>query len=185
MAGTKKRARTYRRLWLCALLLTLAACSSRYRLDLHMVFDDERQNVKVEQTQYVLDAALGDAVTDQRVVAGDGNVAIITAATRGKALAKGKMSVFQFDEYFRCRVYLELPSPPKTGTRDLKGNSFVQILGRYDQSAEEKIFLPVSGSFAVDSVATDNLYMSINGMFRNRSDIPLELDGRLKLKVSE
>lgn len=174
-----------RRLWILVAFITLASCSSRYRLDLYMVSEGDRQKVKVEQTQYVLDAVLGDAYDSRKLAPGEGNVAVITAATRGEEFAKSKMSLFRFDEYFRCRVYLQLPVSPQADTSLLEGNSFVQFMGRYDHPVEEKIFLPVSGAYVVDSVTSGALFISIDGLFENQSEIPFQLDGQVRLKTSE
>jgi hypothetical protein len=67
----------------------------------------------------------------------------------------------------------------------LQGNSFVSVLGRYDQAPELKIFMPQSGEFTIDSVVQRHMYGTIKGDFANPKDSKLSFSGRIRVKVAE
>ncbi|MBI5267521.1 MAG: hypothetical protein HY851_09850, partial [candidate division Zixibacteria bacterium] len=60
------------RLCLAGLLIVSVTCGcvSRYRLALHLSVDNMHRQVKVEQTQLVLDARLGDPFGEQKILSG-------------------------------------------------------------------------------------------------------------------
>ncbi len=181
----------YREKTTCAVvcLVTLAAlltaCSSRYRLDLNMTIGEESRKVKVEQTQYVMDADLGDPLADTRVRAGQGNVAVVTVGTRARRAEGDHLRFLSFDEYLRCQVYMQLPPMPRPDTIQLPDNSFVYLLGRYEWPVQEKVFMPVSGFLVVDSAFSDRVFISLDGEYHNPSGATLAFDGRMKIKVGD
>jgi hypothetical protein len=160
------------------------SCSSRYRLDLFLQTEGQRQRVDVESTQYVIDAQLGNVLADTKVKPGAGNVVIATAGTRWSQQEKAGLSIIGYDEYLRTRLFLELPERPNPpDSFDLSGNSFVTIVGRYDWAPEDKAFLPRQGFFRIDSIASERVFLTVNGEFRNRNRQDLLFEGQFKVKA--
>ncbi|UCC44831.1 MAG: hypothetical protein JSU65_02590, partial [Candidatus Zixiibacteriota bacterium] len=93
-----------------AVMCTVAGCTSRYRLDLHMTIAEQRKKVKVESTECVRQSQLNDAYAVEKLVAGEGNCIILHLGTRGEAVDVKKESLLKYDEYLRCRLYAQLPS---------------------------------------------------------------------------
>ncbi len=171
-----------------ALVVAVAAlispsCSSRYRLDLYMQLEDQRQQVKVETTEYVKDAELGNVLAEAKIRPGSGNVVVATTGARWPGDGKAGLSIMGYDEYLRSQLFLALPAAPKPDSFSLAGNSFVTILGRYDRSVEDKAFLPERGFFLIDSIASGRLYLTVDGAFRNRNGVELAVDGQMKVKA--
>ena len=166
-------------------LLSACGVTSRYRLDLFVAAEDVRKQVDVEQTQFVQNAALGDAYEDYKYIGGDANVVVVTVGTRWTRQQFEEFRLFGFDEYWRCRLYLEVPQPVNAGEFPLQDRSFLQLMGKYDIEAEDKIFLPSEGSMSVDSVTSKDVFFSIEGKYLNRSEEPLEFSGQFKVKRSD
>ena len=166
-------------------LLSACGVTSRYRLDLFVAAEDIRKQVDVEQSKFVKNAALGNPYDDYKYVEGSANVAVVTVGTRWTKQQTGDFRLFGFDEYWRCRLFLEVPEPVNAGEFQLQEKSFLQLMGRYDIEAEDKIFLPSDGSMSVDSVTSKNVFFSINGKYLNRSKEPLEFSGKFKVKRSD
>lgn len=166
-------------------LLVVAGCASRYRLPLYLDLDENRRVVKVEQTQYLLKARLGDPYQEQKVIAGDGTCLVLLTSTGGEKIELPQKSLLSFDEYLRIRLFVELPDRPSRGTIELKGHSFVQLLGRYALQTEEKIFLPSTGTMVIDSIAKSHLFATIKGDFANTKGRPLNLNGQFRAKIKK
>ncbi|MFQ5500119.1 MAG: hypothetical protein ACE5FH_10665 [Candidatus Zixiibacteriota bacterium] len=161
----------------------MVSCTSRYRLDLYMTIDEVRRRVAVETTEYVLESRLGDPYTENPLLPGETNCIIITTGARGQTRAEKESAIVGFDEYLRCRVYLELPAILHPDTISLEQRSFVQLLGRYDRPRDEKIFLPVSGDCLIDSITTTKLFATIDGRFENNRGEVIALGGRFRVKI--
>lgn len=159
------------------------SCASRYRLDLYMEMEDQRQRVDVESTQYIMDAELGNILAETKVRPGNGNIVIATTGTRWPEGGKAGLSIIGYDEYLRSRLYLALPPMPQPDSFALEGNSFVTILGRYDWPVEDKGFLPREGYFVIDSIASGHLFMTVSGVFRNRQGLDMSYNGQFKVKA--
>ncbi|MEA3297409.1 MAG: hypothetical protein U9R56_06045, partial [candidate division Zixibacteria bacterium] len=129
-------------------------------------------------------AKVGIPYADTKVVIGPGNVVVVTVGTRGRSASNAPKGVFSFDEYLKCQIYLQLPDMPKPDTIDLQDNSFVHLLGRYDWSPDDKIFLPDPGVFVVDSVTTSDVFITINGKYENPSGNSFAFDGQMKTGIS-
>ena len=163
--------------------LTICGCASRYRLEFYMDADNARRRLKVEQTQYLLNAHLGDPFDDQKVISGEGKCLVLLASARGERIDIPASGVLGFDEYLKVRLFVELTDPVKPGAFDLKARSFAQMLGRYNLSPEDKIFLPDSGRMVIDSIAKEHLYASLNGKFVNSSGTPIRFDGQFRARI--
>ncbi len=173
---------------LIPLILTLGpACISRYRTDLYMVTESGQDKIKVEQTEYVVGAVISDPYAEQKIVQGDGNCIILHTGTRGKGLKSDLTETWflSYDEYFQTLIYIELPPEPQAGEFDLADRSFVQILGRYEQSAETKIFLPSDGELTIDSIANQRMFCALDGEYRNNSGDSLTYRGKFKIKIAD
>lgn len=163
--------------------LTIFGCASRYRLALYMDADNSRKRLKIEQTQYLANAHLGDPLGDQKVISGKGNCLVLLASARGERADPAAPGMLGIDEYLKVRLFIELPDPLKTDAIDLKARSFVQMLGRYSLSPEDKMFLPHVGRMVIDSIAKEHLFASLQGEFFNSSGTPLRLDGQFRARI--
>jgi hypothetical protein len=161
--------------------LLAIACASRYRLDLFLTLDEDHQRVKVETTQLVMDAVVGNPYADDKVEVGDGNVAVLTFGAPG-AKARGKRwQFFGFDENLRCQLYVQIASMPEADSSTLVHRSLLHVLGRYEQPIEERVFLPREGYYIIDSVTYGSIYFTVEGAFTNRSGAELQLNGRFSI----
>lgn len=172
---------------LCVLLLLslVAGCASRYRLPLYLDIDDTRRSLKIEQTQYLLNARLGDPYEEQKVITGAGKCLVLLTSTRGEKIELPAANVLAFDEYLKIRLFIELPDPITPGMIDLKGHSFAQLMGRYTMQPNEKIFLPSTGKMVIDSISKDHLFASIGAKYTNSSGRPIQFDGQFRARVRE
>ncbi len=170
-----------------AAICLLSACgvTSRYRLDLFVSAEDIQKKVNVEETEFLTNARLADPYESFKIDSGDGNVAVLTVTARWSKQESDQFQLLGFDEFWRCKLFVELTEPVQAGDLDLKDRTLVQLMGRYDVSAEDKIFLPASGSCRVDSLSSKNVFFTIDGRFLNRSDEPLEFSGQFKVKRSD
>ena len=166
------------------MLLVFIGCTSRYRLDLYMSLGEKQKRVKVERTEFVLDAELGDPFADQKIIAGDGGVVIVTTSARGDKLETELEGIFGFDEYLSSRLLLEVKQPLQKDSSNLVGSSFVHLLGKYDWTPEAKIFMPQEGYLKIDSVTSKNLFGTVDGTFLNEREQEIAFNGRFKVKIS-
>jgi len=169
---------------LLVLLVLCLTCTSRYRLNLYLVVDGVDKKVKVETTEYVQGATIADPFAEDKLTAGDGNCIILSLGRRGEKQEVGSYSFMGYDEYLRCLLYLQLPLKPEADTINLQRNSFVQFMGRYDVPAEEKIFLPESGTLVVDSLVDKRLYGTVDGAYTNKQGQEVGFTGRFKVKIA-
>jgi hypothetical protein len=173
-------------IWLCGVALTtIAGCTSRYRLDLYITEQASRRKVDVQETQYLRGSVLADPTAQNKILPGPGNAIVITFSTRGQRESRPEYSVLTYDEQLTYRVYLQLLERPQPSTVPLRGNSFAQLLGSYEQQPEEKIYLPDSGTFVIDSVTTKRLFGAIHGDFVNSRGTPITLDGKFSVKIAK
>ena len=165
----------------------LSSCTSRYTMDLYLLSGTKATRIDVEQTQFAGMTVLGSPLAEEKIVQGMGNTIMIGTGARGEREAKeSQYDVFAFDEYLRYRIYIQLPVTLDRRTVPLQGNSFAEVLGRYDQPPEANVFLAESGSFVVDSVAAKHLFGTIKkGIFANSKGGKVTFDGRFKVKVAD
>ena len=176
---------------LCAILLlaslVASGCTSRYRLDLFLVRGAERAKIDVEGSRYTIDSRLGNPFEAPRVVPGNASTVVIETGMRGQKMESPIPLTLGLgtDEYLRYAIYVELPSqPPRPETIGLTENSFVRMLGHYEIPAREKVFLPESGQFVIDSVKSGSLYGTFrNAFWANEDGNRVGFDGRVKFKV--
>ncbi len=166
------------------MLVLSLACTSRYRLDLYLVIEGDEKKVKVERTEYVQGATIADPYADDKLVSGTGNCIILNLGRRGETQQVGLYNLVGYDEYMRCLLYLQLPQELEADTIALSENSFLQLLGRYDVRARDKIFLPVSGTLVIDSLSRKRLYGTIAGSYANNQGQKFGVKGRFKVKVA-
>ena len=166
------------------ILLIFFGCTSRYRLDLYMSLGEQQKRVKVERTEFILDAELGDPFADQKIIAGNGGVIIVTTGSRGAKLKNEVEGIFGFDEYLSSRLLLQVKQPLQKDSLSLTGNSFVHLLGKYDWTPEAKIFMPQEGYLRIDSVTSKNLFGTVDGTFLNEQEQEISFNGRFKVKIS-
>jgi hypothetical protein len=166
-----------------AVVILLAGCASRYRLDLFMATEGYRKKVKVEEAKFIPGTRLNNPYANPKIVPGAAGTVTVTTGTRWKRGEGTRVFMFGFDEYRKCRIYVQLPPVPAKDTIELPGNSFAYLLGRYDLSPEHKVFPADSGTFVVDSVTAKNLFGTIHGRYRNKFGTSLEFHGRFKAAV--
>jgi hypothetical protein len=171
---------------LIIILLATSACVSRYRLNLYMATETWEKKAKIERSEYVVGAEIRDPYAQEKLVQGDANCLILRIGLRGRRIGTDMTETLflGYDEYLRCLLYLELPETPETGSLKLKDRSFVQILGRYEESAEMKIFLPESGAVVVDSIVDKKLYASLDGNYLNNENTLVRFFGQFRVKVA-
>jgi len=174
-------------LLICAgmLVLTMLSCASRYRLDLFLVKGEDHTRVKIEKTEYLLGAVLGDPFSEDKVIRGDGNCLVVVTGSRGKNLESRPEDVVTFDRFDRYRIFFRLPAAVRPDTLPLKDNSFVQLMGRYELSSEDKMYFPVEGQLVIDSLAGHHLFGTLRGSFENRQKESVTFQGQFKAKVAK
>ena len=172
-------------LGLLLVVLLLAACTSRYRMEMFMDTGDERKKVKVEEKEFFPNTVLNDPYADIKLLEGDGNCLIVTIGTRGDQVKTDRIKnlMFEYDEYLKERIYFQLPSELRPMSINLTGKSFIQLLGRYDQPAETKIYVPQTGALVIDSLVGNKLYGTLNGQYANNNGETVAFDGKFKVKV--
>ncbi|MDH3891100.1 MAG: hypothetical protein OEV49_08435 [candidate division Zixibacteria bacterium] len=163
------------------LLLLFLGCASRYRLDLYLTVEEDRRHIQVESTQYVWGAVLGNPYGDNKLDEGNGHVAVVTIGTRQSKGKKSSWHGFSSDEYMRCQFYMQVPSKADPDSTVLAGNTLVHLLGRYELSTEERVFLPKEGFYLLDSIADQSLYFSVDGTFANKGGEQLKFDGKVRV----
>jgi hypothetical protein len=141
--------------------------------------------VKVETTHYAPNTILNAPEAQQPILPGTRSTAVITTSMRGRESKAEGSQVFGFDEYLRVRVYLEFPAPLVPDTLSLAGRSYAHMLGRYEMSADNKIFRPASGTLVIDSVVKKHLYASIDGTYLNPDSMALTCSGQFKIKIQD
>jgi hypothetical protein len=166
-----------------ALILVAAGCASRYSLPLYLDADNRRQKVDVEQTQYLLNARLGDPYNEQKTLPGKSTCLVLLTSVRGERYDPEGPNVLGFDENLKVRLFVELPATLKRDTVQLKARSFVHMLGRYFLQPEEKIFLPDNGTMVIDSLTKKFMYASLNARFVNTKGVPVRFDGQFRARI--
>ncbi|HWR83404.1 MAG TPA: hypothetical protein VN285_08880 [Candidatus Deferrimicrobium sp.] len=174
-----------RRLLIILGVIVLAGCASRYRLNLTLTAEGTSRKVKVENVEYLVGTKLDNPYSRDKTAAGAANVIIITTGARWPESEGPTDVILRFDEYLRNRLFIQLPVQPEPDTLSLAGNSFVQLLGRYDLSPAAKMFLPTSGTFIIDSVDSRNLFGTIDGSYKSEPGMVYGFSGRIKVKVAE
>ncbi|MCD6248914.1 MAG: hypothetical protein J7J98_01110 [candidate division Zixibacteria bacterium] len=178
---------SYSRIVLATLILTMltAACTSRYRLDLYLLEGEARTKIKVEKTEFMVGAVLGDPTSRNKVEQGDGNCLVLITGSRGRTLDTEAHNLASYDRYVRYRLFIQLAATVKAGSMTLKDNSLLQMLGRYEIAPEDKLYYPIGGELVVDSLAGNKLFGTIDGRFENRNGEPVALEGQFKAKTSD
>jgi len=149
-----------------------------------MQTEEWRRKVKVEGTQYIRDAVL-ELRTETKLETGIGTVMMMLVSTRGERADSNVAMLFGFDENLQCRLFVQLPPEPAPGQYGLLDSSFAQLLGRFDQPTEDKLFLADSGLMVIDSLTAKNLFGKFSGYYSNSSGVPLIFDGRIRIKRTE
>ena len=167
------------------LIMLAAACTSRYRLDLFLTEGDTRTKVKVEKTEFMAGAVLGDPMSRDKVEPGDGNCLVLITGSRGRAVDTETSSLVTYDRYVRYRLFVQLAATVEVGPTTLKDNSLLQMMGRYELDAEDKLYYPTGGEMIVDSLAGNKLFGAIDGRFENSKGETVALEGRFKAKISD
>ena len=181
----------YRLFFKSLVIFTLAiitfSCTSRYRLDLYVTNAETQKRVKVQQTSFVEKAVLGDPYSKIKIKKGEGNTAILTIGTRWAKKEKGRQQtpiIFTFDEYWKARLFLQIPLNFKKDKYYLKDKSLLHILGEYELKPKDKIFLPENGFYLIDSLSGKHIFITVNGEYKNDRGQKLKVNGKFKVKVS-
>ena len=160
----------------------LTACVSRYHLDLYLTSQGFTEKMKIEETRLLMDHGLADPYAREKVQPDSTTVLMIQTGVRWDHVEEKRRFMLGFDEYLQLRFYMVLPPLPSVDTIPVADRSLVHVLGRYDLPAESNIFLPDTGRFVIDSVRSDSYFCTINALYRNRADVPLELNGEFRIK---
>ena len=146
---------------LFCMLTLLIGCSSRYRLDLYLTSEGYRKKVKVEDATFLYDTALNDPYARQKTITGDASTLIITTGTRRQQTDDKRVFALGFDEYLRCRLYLQLPPMPVAGTVELPG---------------------IRTEPRLHPITSKHLFGTIHALYRNDSGAPIQFDGQFKVR---
>lgn len=147
-----------------------------------MTLDQERNRVKVEESIYIENSRLNSPDAESKILRGNEAVIVVKTGTRGKLVETATSNLFGYDEYLKCKLFIQLSPDLTMGAIGDKELSFVQILGRFEQEAETKLFLYDEGSLVVDSTTAKHIYLSLGATFRNDSDQILIIDGVVKVR---
>lgn len=170
-------------LFFSGVIIFISGCTSRYRLDLYLIADNEQRKVKVERTEYFTGTVLAEPDSEQKLMRGDGITILIETGVRGKTVLSPSSELFSFDEYFRCRILVQLEKDSSIRVIEVADNSLVQIMGRYDLPVEDKLYHGLSGKVVIDSVTKKHLYAAIDAEYRNRLDDRLSFKGKFKVRI--
>ncbi|NOY88367.1 MAG: hypothetical protein GXO93_03110 [FCB group bacterium] len=170
-----------------AFIIAISGCTSRYRLDLYVTSAETQKRVKVQQTSFVEKAVLGDPYAKIKIKRGEGNTAILTIGARWAKKEKKRQQapiIFTFDEYWKARLFLQLPLNLKENKYRLKNKSLLHILGEYELKPKDKIFLSANGFYLIDSLSGKHLFITVNGEYKNDRGQKLKVNGKFKVKMS-
>ena len=158
------------------------ACASRYRLDLYIVAENTRKRVAVERAELLRGQVLGDPLSEYAVLQGAGNLLLMETGTRWRTVLRESPEVFGFDEYLRCRLYVQLaPDTLLQRVHIRRDNAFAQVLGRYDLPRSRRTYLGDTGIVTLDSLAAGALYGTMEAVFRNDVGDSLVFSGRFRV----
>ena len=167
---------------LIGLMIVLVGCTSRYRLDLFLIQDEQQQKVKVESTRYVRDALLGSPFDREKLATGKGTCMVIETGSRGETMDKGEQDIISWDRYVRFELYFQLPERPTVGNIPLANNSFAHLKGHFERTVEQKVYLAENGYLAIDSLTDDHLFATVDGRYENRDGESIRFQGQFKVK---
>lgn len=186
---------TYVSVALLLLALLLPTCSTRYRMDLYYLDDGARTKIDIDNATFTPDTRLNYPHDTPAIVRGDRSTAVIEVGMRGAPIDTGGLyQPLTFDRLIQYRIYLELPNTPFPNVPDtipLDGNSYVRLMGFYEQTPNEKLYLPstkvprdTDPIFVIDSVRSNNLYGTFHDAYWvNSKGDRIGFDGRLKMKL--
>lgn len=179
------RKHTFTPVVLCLLLTALAAgCTSRYRLDLYMLRGEERKKVGINKTEFLKDAVIGNPYSKgEKTVTGDGNCLVISTGTRGETQGGDKGDILAWDRYLQFDIYIQFPLTAPSGNIPLEKNSFLYLLGHFERSVDEAVYMPTEGVLKIDSLTDSHLFGTLDGRFENSSGEKIGFNGQFKAKV--
>ncbi|RKX26034.1 MAG: hypothetical protein DRP45_04540 [Candidatus Zixiibacteriota bacterium] len=167
------------------LLFTMAACTSRYRLDLFVEHGEFKKRIKVEKTKYMNGGVLSSPWADRKIVNGPGNCVVLITGARGHRIKSASYDLMEYDRYIKYKIFLQMPSRLAPGVLPLKNNSFVQLMGQFELEPEKKMFIAQEGTLTIDSLAGKRLFGTIDGMFANKQGESVLLEGQFKVKFAK
>jgi hypothetical protein len=164
--------------------LLLVACASRYRLDLFLIDEYDRYKMEIDQTVFTPNTQLNNPFDSPSVVQGDHNTVMISTGRRGGPDERISTFGFSVDQYIVYRLYLEFPLEMQPGSVSLVDHSFVRLMKYYEIPVDEKIFLPISGQFVIDSVRSNDVFGTFQeARWENKNGITVEFAGRLRFEI--
>lgn len=167
-------------------ILLMFGCTSRLRTTLLLVSDSETNHkLTIDQTHFYPESILGDGLSDTKVIPGNRNVGVLTISTRWLMIDKAEED-FVLNEKWKAHLYLQFPAEIQSAdTVGLQLNSFVNVREYYQLPVGQKLFEPQSGYFVIDSILKREMYVSVNGSFKNSNDISFGIAGKFKLKYAD
>lgn len=172
-------------LLLSLVIIAVFGCTSRLKTNLFVEHKEELKKVSVEKTELIKNSQISDPFADNKITTGNEQTAIITISTRWGENQTPTFSdkLLAFDKYWKARLYFELPEDSKPAKIDFQGNTLMHLLGHFHWKPEEKIFLPQSGFYTIDSLNGDKLFITVDGQFKNEADMLYKISGNYKIKV--
>jgi len=132
---------------------------------------------------YFPGSVIANPFKEIKIKSGNGSILTIITSFRGQTMKDMTDIMIGFDKYIKHKIYFELPALPDTGTYQLKDRSIVQLLAHYELAESTKIFLPVSGFVAIDSINGNKMFGTVRGKYENNEKKPIELDGKFTVKM--
>lgn len=161
----------------------VTSCAGKYARNLSIIFNANQSKLKIEETNYIPGSIIANPFKDVKIKSGDGSMVTFVTGYRGKTMKDMTDIMIGFDKYIRHKIYFQLPALPDTGTYQLNDHSLIQLLGHYELSEASKIYLPISGFIAVDSINGNKMYGTVRGKYENNEKTPLELNGNFTVKM--
>ena len=165
-----------------SIILSLS-CSGKFARNMSIIFNENQSKLKIEETKYIPGSVIANPFKDVKIKSGDGSMVTFVTGYRGNTMKDMTDIMIGFDKYVKHKIYFQLPSLPDTGTYQLKDRSLIQLLGHYELTETSKIYLPVSGFIAIDSINGNKMFGTVRGKYENNEKTPLELDGNFTVKM--
>ncbi len=160
----------------------LGACTGKSILRLALTDPEGRRTVEIQGTQLVTNTELTPREA-AKYRPGTANVLVVSILTRGRMVNDSIITEFFVDESLRLNLFCQLPTELEPVVQTLTSEtSVIQVLGLYDIPAEAKLYFPVSGTLAIDSLRSSDLYLTIDAVFENSLGAQYTLDGRFRAR---
>ena len=172
-----------------ALALALAisgamSCASRYRTHLYCIKNQKKIEAKVEEAFYVRGYGLRPELSDDFLIAADGQLAAVAFFLRDTSLIPyDPYRVVQYRPRRNYRLFWPLPVKLARGSLRTPGpRPFVRDMDNYEAPPGERVYTLAHGDMLIDSIKSSDLYTSISAAFYNQAGDSLHFEGQVKIR---